>query len=693
MSTLQIRINKIIADYSSSCHFKIKIVVSTSPNKETVENKHSFKYEKGVKEVNVNDQLELSLTSPLTTETKLQFFLQVYTKTGYKTAGMGLLSLSSNVSNNIPIKIEIQKCPLGQGFLEITFLNLNLGNNYNNNIIPGDSNQPILTNNKINNSGYNNTNYNNAYNQNNYTNSGINNIYPKPTTSVNYINQQQNNDLLNEKDRQISELKTKIDYYEQENNELKSLVNDFKKEKRTLVDEKNNILSQQKEQMQKILNEKEDLQIKYMTLQQKVNTLQSNKNDTEMKANNMKVQNEKQMNDLLIQIKNLQNLKLQLENENKAKEEKIITMDKRNKEMVITYQKRIEEINSNFSNEKNDVNMNYNVQLKSKEEEIVRLNIKINSLEDNIQSLNDMVNSNQKNNEKEKFAITENTKKLLDQISAKDKKIFEMQKQINELNTKIESEMNNKNAQNEVNLQSEQELRNNINKLQEIINNKDNEINDLRAQYDNLKYENSKIQAMKINYKGGDDDEFNDGNNEIFINQLKDMQKTYKDRETKLLNEKNEEIRKLKIRNKDLIRGSVLESGNNNVDLSKYISEINRLKNVNSSLEEDLSYYKELNAKLVDSEKKSTQFETENVKLQNSLNEKKDELNKLTKQHKELTDKINDLEIELVSSKGKLGDVLNELAEAESKCVVLEEEKAQLRKMANNMNGGSSGKH
>ena len=171
------------------------------------------------------------------------------------------------------------------------------------------------------------------------------------------------------------------------------------------------------------------------------------------------------------------------------------------------------------------------------------------------------------------------------------------------------------------------------------------------------------------------------------------MQKTYKDRETKLLNEKNEEIRKLKIRNKDLIRGSVLESGNNNVDLSKYISEINRLKNVNSSLEEDLSYYKELNAKLVDSEKKSTQFETENVKLQNSLNEKKDELNKLTKQHKELTDKINDLEIELVSSKGKLGDVLNELAEAESKCVVLEEEKAQLRKMANNMNGGSSGKH
>ena len=33
----------------------------------------------------------------------------------------------------------------------------------------------------------------------------------------------------------------------------------------------------------------------------------------------------------------------------------------------------------------------------------------------------------------------------------------------------------------------------------------------------------------------------------MFINQLKEIQKTYKEREEKLINEKNEEIRKLKM--------------------------------------------------------------------------------------------------------------------------------------------------
>ena len=53
---------------------------------------------------------------------------------------------------------------------------------------------------------------------------------------------------------QIKELKTKIDYYEEENNELKNLVNDFKKEKKKLMEEKNTLISQYKEQIQKIKN-------------------------------------------------------------------------------------------------------------------------------------------------------------------------------------------------------------------------------------------------------------------------------------------------------------------------------------------------------------------------------------------------------------------------------------------------------
>ena len=126
MSIAQIYINKLNANYSSSFHFKIKIVISSSPSKESVENKHSFKYEKGSTELNIYEQMNLNLVNPLSSESKLQFFLQVYTKTGYKTAGVGVFHLSKGVSVNTPIKIEIKKCPLGKGYLEIQFLNVNI---------------------------------------------------------------------------------------------------------------------------------------------------------------------------------------------------------------------------------------------------------------------------------------------------------------------------------------------------------------------------------------------------------------------------------------------------------------------------------------------------------------------------------------------------------------------------------------
>ena len=107
MTTLTIIVNKLIANYSSNVHFKIKIVVSTSKFKEETENKHSFKYEKGSPEVKINEKLNLVVNEPLTFESKLQFFLEVYTKTGYKTAGVGVYSLSKGVMINVPIKIEI----------------------------------------------------------------------------------------------------------------------------------------------------------------------------------------------------------------------------------------------------------------------------------------------------------------------------------------------------------------------------------------------------------------------------------------------------------------------------------------------------------------------------------------------------------------------------------------------------------
>ena len=392
MSTVQIYINKLVAKYSSSFHFKIKILVSNSPTKESVENKHSLKYDKDSPQLNIYEKLDLKTFGPLTSENKLHFFLEVYTKKGYKTAGVGILNLSKGVAINVPIKVEIKKCPLGKGYLEIQFLNLNINptsktpsknniiplrrkiskdklsdnsdnsyysNNFlqndisnisfatnltnitnvsndnssnnknkikNNNQIPNNYNHSIsprnisnksnksdknkITTNHKNNSnsknfnnipniklntynnnisprsnhntrnikpistGYNSktpksnsykiNNYNMNNNMNNNTNNNnmnINNMNNNNMNNVNLANNNMNNNNINNsnhinnnikndyfdnitsynnnneeiiksKDKQINELKTKIDYYEEENNELKNLVNDFKKEKK-----------------------------------------------------------------------------------------------------------------------------------------------------------------------------------------------------------------------------------------------------------------------------------------------------------------------------------------------------------------------------------------------------------------------------------------------------------------------------
>ena len=308
-------------------------------------------------------------------------------------------------------------------------------------------------------------------------------------------------------------------------------------------------------------------------------------------------------------------------------------------------------------------------------------------MEENIQSLNEIIEvMKRENRENNGNSVTENMSKLLEQISEKDKKIFNLQKELNELNNKINTDMDNKNTQNMLSTINEKELKNNINELQKIINDKDNELNDLRIKYDTLKYESSKFKT-KMDYNG--EEQFDENNNDIFINQLKEIQKTYKEREEKLINEKNEEIRKLKLRNKDLFRESVLEN-NNSIDITKYINEINRLKSINSSLEEDLNYYKELNSKFLDNEKKSTIYENENAQLKNLLHQKNNEIDNMQRKEKDLAQQNKFLEKQLVDTKDNLGNVLNDLAEAESNCAKLEEEKNKLKN--NKTNGGANGR-
>ena len=659
MSIVQILINKLTATYSSNCHFKIKIVASSSKNQESAENKHSFKYDKSKTIVNINEQLELSINDGLSYGNKFQFFLEVYTKTGYKTAGLGILQLSQDIKLNNPIEIEIQKCPLGKGTLEIQFIKLDLltPNPDKSNENYGNYNDNLMNNNK-----------NNYVSQSNISNNA-------------------NADYIREKDEQIKELKNKVDYFEEENNELKNIMNDLKKDKKKLLEEKNGLINQYNEQIQKLKTEKEDIEIQYMNLQQNMNALESNKNNIDQQVIVIKNQTDKQIKDLSQQIKNLNNIKFQLENENKIKEEKILNLERQNNEIKMNYQKQMNEMDSNFSSEKNNAIINYKEQLKEKDEEITKLNIKIRTLEENNQSLNEIIEvAKKENRENNGNNITENMTKLLEQISEKDKKIFNLQKELNELNNKLNSDLDNQDKQNMLNTFNEKDLKNKINELQNLINEKDNELIDIRTKYDNLKYESSKYKT-KLDYN--DEDQFSENNNEVFINQIKEIQKTYKEREEKIINEKNEEIRKLKMRNKDLFRESVLDN-NNNIDITKYVNEINRLKNLNTNLEEDLNYYKQLNERFVDVEKKSTLYETENAQLKNMLHQKNNEIDDMQQKEKELNEKYKYLEKQLFDSKANVGNLLNDLAEAEQNNIKLEEEKNKLKN--NKERGHSSGK-
>ena len=699
MVPVQIMINRLLGNYSSSCYFKIKIILSSSPNKESAESKHSYKYEKGKNEINIYETLEINQNVPLTSESKFQFFLEVYTKTGYKTAGVGVYHLSKGISLNVPIQIEIKKCPLGKGHLEIQFLNFSINpiTKSNVNIIPlkkkmhGSHSRSPSKNSE-----------NSFYNQKSEISdisyiTNITNIVPTKqpniydnnnnifTTQNSNINTNNNDDILKEKNRQINELKTKIDYYNEENNELKNLVEDFKKEKKAINEEKNKIINQQKDKYQKLLNEKEDFENQNVSLKQNLNNLKNNKAELEQKIKNIKIQNEKQIKDLMTQVQNYKNIKLQLEDENKIKDEQLHILDKKLKEMATDYQNKFSELKSNYAAEKNRNMINYNEKLKMKEEEIIKLNIKIQTLEENIQSLNEEIEIN--NRKKiENDESTKNKRKLLEQLSSKDEQIFDLKKEISNLKNKILTESNNRKTQTMLNGINEKELKSKISELQILLNDKEEEILELQEKYDNLKYESKRLKP-KLKYVNIDDEEGGDdnGNNSNFVNQLKEMQKTYKEREEKLIREKNEEIKKLRIRNQSLERESNVYNNDKSTDIRKYLNEIKKLKNINNNLEDDLKYYKELNNKYVENEKRNTTYESENLKLQNLIQKKDEEIEEMLNQQKKMEEENRMLERQLINSKGKLGEVLNELAEVESKCVYLEQN--QLKK--NEINGQS----
>ena len=139
------------------------------------------------------------------------------------------------------------------------------------------------------------------------------------------------------------------------------------------------------------------------------------------------------------------------------------------------------------------------------------------------------------------------------------------------------------------------------------------------------------------------------------------MQNSFLERENKLLKEKEEEIEKIKKEYEEKIK---YKDNNTN-----YLLEIQRLNQEKDSIEEDLNYYKELNAKFVDNEKRKIELEKENSKLKQLITEKTNELIKKDNILKDEKIKMEEdyklLQQELIITKEKLTAVINELTQLE----------------------------
>ena len=121
-SKIKIQILKLHSNYSTTCHFKIRIQLKDNNNLEYVESKNPFKVIKNQPSDLIDDILYLNINQNdiINNESELEILLLVYTKGGYQTAGIGNI-LIKDIKNDESIQIEIKKCVLGKGNLELKF--------------------------------------------------------------------------------------------------------------------------------------------------------------------------------------------------------------------------------------------------------------------------------------------------------------------------------------------------------------------------------------------------------------------------------------------------------------------------------------------------------------------------------------------------------------------------------------------
>ena len=678
--TLTFVVERLVAEYSNSFHFKVKIgIKGTSSECET---KGTYRYEKGTNETIIKETLILNLQSVLTKEMKLQACLQVYTKSGFKTAGAGEIPYQSLLNPSCKLDIEIMKCPLGKGSFDIMYSNNDTQKDDN-----GNNNINIEKENEL-----------NELKELNMKNKKIidmlqkekdnlldkiqelNQINESDKKTIEKLKSSSNNNAMNsyssskassntslrEKEKIISELKSKIEYFESENNEMKSIISDIKNEKKQLADEKNAIISSQKNQLNDLNEEISQLNFKIENLEQSAQVKLNEQSHMSSKAlSDYEKKTKTEISELNHKITKLTSTNELLENELNSKASKFT-------ELQLQFEKYKKSHVSNQSDIQTQLDLKQTELLQlqrtllDKSSEIKKLKDELDEANENLNTIREQFEQLRNN----KSSNDSNTLNILnEQIKTKDASILSLKTEIQELKDKLDSQMqlnptDNTNTNVSSAKSSEKKLKENLINLRSLVNNQKDEIQKLNEVNISLRKENEKMKSQIKNT------ETNKAQNELFLNQFQEMQQIYRDKENKFIQEKNDEIFKLQKENENL-KNQLKRNANGNGDNAKFLSEISKLNEQKDSLEEDLKYYKELNMKFVDTQKKSTSLENENVKLKMLLDEKRLENEKIEREKISLIQEKDKLEKELLSSKEKMGELLNELSEAEKKSIDL----------------------
>ncbi len=241
---IKLTLIKLNASYSTNFRFKVQSQIKNL-NNEKVETNDGYKYGKETNFTEINEQIELKIEdiSLIKLDSELEFFLQIKTKTGYKTAGLGKINFN-NIKNNEVNIIEIEKCPLGKGNFEVQ---IELPNSLLKQLEPKNE-KPNEDNFNIQNNNMNNTNNinNNNFNNDNTNNDDKINKLLKEISELKKENEELKNKKsshndsnsinaqLKDKDKIIQELKNKVNYSENETSELKSIVDDLTQEKKKI---------------------------------------------------------------------------------------------------------------------------------------------------------------------------------------------------------------------------------------------------------------------------------------------------------------------------------------------------------------------------------------------------------------------------------------------------------------------------